>query len=161
MIAPAGDPTSFPPAISSLQIRFPTVDAVHFRGILDNRFRPENLIKLSSAFIQTTRRQKSITLGSLTMIPVREDDGEAAECKGLAAIMEPLGIYFQALLHFCPDEVVRELGHSPTPLYRPPVYGQPFPHPGVLEGLLLHLPPEADAFTKVGGNPQAAEICNN
>lgn len=112
MIAPAGDPTSFPPAISSLQIRFPTVNAVHFRGILENRFRPENLIKLSSAFIQTTRRQKSIALGSLTMIPVREDDGEAAECKGLAAIMEPLGIYFQALLHFCPDEIVRELGHA-------------------------------------------------
>ena len=57
MTAPAGNPTPFPPDISSLQIRFPTVDAVHFREILENRFRSENLIKLSSTFVQTTRRQ--------------------------------------------------------------------------------------------------------
>ena len=46
------------------------------------------------------------------MVPVREKDGEAAEYKGLAAIMQPLGIYFQALLHFCPDGIERELGNA-------------------------------------------------
>ena len=108
----AGNPAPLPPAISSLQTRFPTVDPIHFREILENRFRPENLIKLSSTFIQTTRRQESIVRGPLTMIPVRDKDGEAAEYKGLAAIMQPLGIYCQALLHFCPDGVERELGQA-------------------------------------------------
>ena len=88
------------------------MDPVHFKEILEKRFRPENLIKLSSTFIQTTRRQESITLGSLTMIPVRDKDGEAAEYKGLAAIMQPLGVYFQALLHFCLDGIERDLGHA-------------------------------------------------
>ena len=46
------------------------------------------------------------------MILVRDKDGEAAEYKGLAAIMQPLGIYCQALLHFCPDGVERELGQA-------------------------------------------------
>ena len=110
--APTGNPTPLPAAVSSLQIRFPTVDPTHFREILENRFRPENLIKLSSTFVQTTRRQESIMLGSLTMIPIRDKDGEAAEYKGLAAIMQPFGIYSQALLHFCPDSVERELGHA-------------------------------------------------
>ena len=110
--ASAGNPPPPSPAVSSLQIRFPTVDATYFKEILENRFRPENLIKLSSTFMQTTRRQESITLGTLTMVPVRKKDGEAAEYKGLAAIVQPLGIYFQALLHFCPDGIERELGHA-------------------------------------------------
>ena len=112
-----GNPTPLSPVISSLQTRFPTVDPVHFEEILENRFRPKNLLKLSSTFIQTTRRQESITLGTLTMIPVQDKDGEAAEYKGLAAIMQPLGIYFQALLHICPDSTERELGQA-LRLYR-------------------------------------------
>ena len=103
--------SSFPPAVTSLQIRFPTVDPIYFKEILENRFRPENLIKLSSTFMQPPRRQESITLGSFT-IPTSERDGDASEYRGLASITQPLGIYIQALLHFCPDSVERELGHA-------------------------------------------------
>ena len=110
--APASNPAPLSPATASLQIRFPTVDPAHFKEILENRFRPENLIKLSSTFMQTTRRQESITLGSPTMIPARDKDAEAEEYKELAAIMQPSGIHFQAPPHFCPDGIERELGHA-------------------------------------------------
>ena len=46
------------------------------------------------------------------MIPVSDKDAEAAEHKGLAAIMQLLGMYFQALLRFCPDGVEREWVHA-------------------------------------------------
>ena len=110
-LATIGNPPPLPPAVTSLQNRFPTVDPIHFKDILENRFRPENLIKLSSTFIQGPRRQESITLGPYT-IPTGERDGEATEYRGLTTITQPLGIYFQALLHFCPDGIERELGHA-------------------------------------------------
>ena len=103
--------SSFSPAVTSLQIRFPTGDPIYFKEILKNRFRSENLIKLSSTFMQPPRRQQSITLGSFT-ISTSERDGDASEYRGLASITQPLGIYIQALLHFCPDSVERELGHA-------------------------------------------------
>lgn len=81
----------------------------------------------SSTFVQTKRRQESITLGSLTIIPIYDRDGEAAEYKGLAAILPPLGIYVQALLHFCPDGIERELGHA-LHLYTDLLYTISGPH---------------------------------
>ena len=114
LIAPAiGNPplSSIPPANASLQIRFPTVDPVYFKEILESRFRPENLIKLSSTFIQPPRRQESTALGSLTT-STSERDGEASEYRALACITQTLGVYIQALLRFCPDSVGRELGQA-------------------------------------------------
>ena len=104
-------PSNLAPAVASLQIRFPTVDPIYFKEILENRFRPENLIKLSSSFIQPPRQQDSITCGSIT-IPTSVREGDASEYRGLASITQPLGIYIQALLHFCPDGIERELGHA-------------------------------------------------
>ena len=87
------------------------MDPVYFKDILENRFRPENLVKLSSTFAQGPRRQESISLGPFT-IPTSEQDGHASEYRGITAIVQPLGIYFQALLHFCPDGIERELGRA-------------------------------------------------
>ena len=83
----------------------------YFKEILENRFRPENLLKLSSTFLHGPRRQETITLGTLT-IPTTEQDGEASKYKGLVSIIQSLGIYFQALPHFCPDGIERELGQA-------------------------------------------------
>ena len=47
--------TPLPAVIIPLQTRFPAIDPVHFRDILENRFRPENIIKLSTTFFQTSR----------------------------------------------------------------------------------------------------------
>ena len=105
------NPPPLSPAIASLQTRFPTVNPIHFKDILENRFRPKNLIKLSSTFVQGPRRRETISLGPFT-IPTSEQDGEASEYRGLTTIAQPLGINFQTLPHFCPDGIERELGHA-------------------------------------------------
>ena len=68
-------------------------------------------MKLSSTLVQGPRRQESISLGPFT-IPTSERDGDASEYRGISAIAQPLGIYFQALLHFCPEGIERELGRA-------------------------------------------------
>ena len=65
--------TPLPAVIIPLQTRFPAIDPVHFRDILENCFRPENIIKLSTTFFQTSHRQETITLGSHS-IPTGERD---------------------------------------------------------------------------------------
>lgn len=100
MMAPVGNPTSPRHLVTSNPLTHEGV--VHFREIPENRFLPENLTKPSSTFVQTTRRKESIALGSLAMIPVREEDGEAAEygTNGWPQSCNPLGIYFQACFTF-------------------------------------------------------------
>ena len=78
-----GGPNRYPILLPARRLvapnRFPAPDPVHFEDILENRLRPANLVKLSSTFVQSTCDQNSITLGSLTMIPIRDSVGEAAE----------------------------------------------------------------------------------
>ena len=61
--------------------------------------------------MQSPCRQDSITLGSLA-IPTSARNGDAPVYRGLASITQPSGIYTQALLHFCPNSIERELGHA-------------------------------------------------
>ena len=69
--------TPLPAVIIPLQTRFPAIDPVHFRDILENRFRPE-IIKHSTTFFQTSRRQETITLGSHS-IPTGERGRESSD----------------------------------------------------------------------------------
>ena len=87
-------------------MRLPAVDPAFFRAILENRLQPENIIKLSSSFRihGTSRRQESVTLGPY-VIPTAEKDAEAADYRGVGALLQPLFIYFQALVHFAPDGI--------------------------------------------------------
>ena len=65
--------TPLPAVIVPLQARFPAIDPIHFRDIPENCFRPENIIKLSTTFVQTACRQEVTTLGSHS-IPTGERD---------------------------------------------------------------------------------------
>ena len=71
------------------------MDPDYFKDILEQMFRPENLIKLSPTSVQATRRQDTTAPGSLTVL-TSERDGKASECKDLVVILQPFGIYFQA-----------------------------------------------------------------
>ena len=46
---PSGIPIPFPAVMAPLQTRFPAIDPVHFRDILENCFRPGNIVKRSAA----------------------------------------------------------------------------------------------------------------
>jgi hypothetical protein len=100
--------TPLPAVIMPLQTRFPAIDPVHFRDILENRFRPENIIKLSTTFFQTSRRQEMITLGSHS-IPTGERDRESSDYRFFPGLTQPWNIYTQILLHFCPHGIYRDL----------------------------------------------------
>ena len=100
--------TPLPAVIIPLQTRFPAIDPVHFRDILENRFCPENIIKLSTTFFQTSRRQETITLGSHS-IPTGERDREASDYRFFPGLTQPWNIYTQILLHFCPHGIYRDL----------------------------------------------------
>ena len=89
---------------------FPAVDLVHFKEILQNRFRSENLIVLSPPSFQAPAGRR-VTLSSLT-IPTTERDGEASKYKGKVVETQPRGVYFPALLNICPNDIERELGHA-------------------------------------------------
>ena len=91
-------------------MRFPVVDLMHFKEILQNQFRPENLMKLSPPSFKTPAGRR-VAFSSLTL-PTTEQDGEASKYKGMVAETQPLGIYFPALLHICPNDIERELGHA-------------------------------------------------
>ena len=101
-------PIPLPAVIIPLQTRFPAIDPVHFRDILENRFRPENIIKLSTTFLQSPRRQETITLGP-HLIPTGEKDREASDYRFLPSLTQPWNIYTQILLHFCPPGVYKDL----------------------------------------------------
>ena len=106
---PAGTiSTPLPAVIIPLQTRFPAIDPVHFRDILENRFRPENIIKLSTTFFQTARRQETITLGPHS-IPTGERDRESSDYRYFPGLTQPWNIYTQILLHFSPPGVYRDL----------------------------------------------------
>lgn len=39
------------------------------------------------------------------VIPTTEKDAEASDYRGMGALLQPLFIYFQALVHFAPDGI--------------------------------------------------------
>jgi hypothetical protein len=103
-----GNSTTTPPtnpAIQALHERYPAIDPTNFREILENKFRPENVIKLSTSFTPAPRRQETLTLGVYT-IPTTERDRESNDYRGgIPSLMQPFEIYSQILLHFAPPGI--------------------------------------------------------
>jgi hypothetical protein len=93
--------TTTNPAIASIHERYPAIDPVYLKEILENRFQPENIIKLSTSFSPSARRRETVTLGTL-VIPTTEKDRESQDYRGLPSLMQPFEIYGQILCHFAP-----------------------------------------------------------
>ena len=83
--------TPLPAVIVLLQTRFPAIDPVHFRDLLENRFRPE-IIKLSTTFFQTSRHQETIALESHS-IPTGERDRESPDYRFFPGPTQPWNTY--------------------------------------------------------------------
>jgi hypothetical protein len=50
------------PAFASIHGRYPAIDPLYLKEILENRFQPENIIKLSTLFSPSPRRRETVTL---------------------------------------------------------------------------------------------------
>ncbi|KAA8914380.1 hypothetical protein FN846DRAFT_902094 [Sphaerosporella brunnea] len=103
-IAPAFQSTAATtnPTIASIHERYPAIDPVYIKEILENRFQPENIIKLSTSFSPTARRRETVTLGTI-VIPTAEKDRDSQDYRGgLPSLMQPFEIYGQILCHFAP-----------------------------------------------------------
>jgi hypothetical protein len=106
-VAPAANITN--PAIASIHERYPAIDPTYLKEILENRFQPENIIKLSTSFSPSARRRETVTLGTL-VIPTTEKDRDSQDYRGgLPSLMQPFEIYGQILCHFAPPGVRLEL----------------------------------------------------
>ena len=95
-----------PDSLTLLQMRLPAIDSALFHTILETRLQPGDIMKLSSSFhiYGTSHRQELVTLGPY-IIPTMEKDTGAADYRGMGALLQPLFIYFHALVRFAPDGI--------------------------------------------------------
>jgi hypothetical protein len=95
--------------IQGLHIRYPAIEPTLFRDIPDNKFKPENVMKLSTSFTPTPRRKETLTLGTYT-IPTVEHDCASDDYRGdIPSLMQPFEFYGQILVQFAPPGIRLDL----------------------------------------------------
>ena len=97
------------PKAISLLVRFPTIHKEHFEDILHNRFKPENILKLSTSFTTIKARVKYIKVGDSIELATHEDDSTAGEAKSITQLLRCFLLYGQIIIHFAPLTVQLEL----------------------------------------------------
>ena len=97
------------PKAISLLVRFPTIHKEHFEDILHNRFKPENILKLSTSFTTIKPRVKYIKVGDSIELATHEDDSTAGEAKSITQLLRCFLLYEQIIIHFAPPTVQLEL----------------------------------------------------
>ncbi len=103
----------------SLIIRFPTIHKEYFEYILHNRFKPENILKLSTSFTTIKPHVKYIKMGDSVKLATHEDDFTTSEAKCVAQLLRCLLLYRQIIIHFSPLLVQLELSAAlATYIYR-------------------------------------------
>jgi hypothetical protein len=97
------------PVIRDLHQRYPAIDPAHFRDILENKFKQENVMKLSTSFTPTPRRKETLTLGTYTIPTVEQDHASDDYRGGIPSLIQPFEIYGQILVQFAPPGVRPDL----------------------------------------------------
>jgi hypothetical protein len=97
------------PVIRYLHQRYAAIDPTHFRDILENKFKPENVMKLSTSFTPTPRRKETVTLGTYTIPTVEQDHASDDYRGGIPSLIQPFEIYGQNLIQFAPPGVRPDL----------------------------------------------------
>ncbi|KAA8914005.1 hypothetical protein FN846DRAFT_902464 [Sphaerosporella brunnea] len=100
------------PAIASIHERYPAIDNLYRKEILENRIQAKNIIKLSTSFSPSARRRETVNLGTI-IIPTAEKDRDSQDYRGgLPSLMQAFEIYGQILRHFAPLGTCLELQHA-------------------------------------------------
>lgn len=85
---------------SSLRSRFPAINTDHFRDIWRNKFRPINVVKLSTGFGSIVELKKQLWNVVDGGFEKTENDSIPGEIRGLAHLLRYLIVYFQILAQF-------------------------------------------------------------
>ena len=86
------------PMFHSLIARFPMVDTEHFKNIRDNKFKVENIMKLSTEYESVQPKNKYLRIGS-TEVEYREEDALASDARGITRLHRAFLIYCQIVIH--------------------------------------------------------------
>lgn len=92
-----------------LSDRYPTIDESHFKAIKENKFKPINVVKLTTDFIMDRSKVKVISVGSDVALEAREEDALSGELKGLPHLIRCFLIYTSILLHFTHESLEKSL----------------------------------------------------
>lgn len=84
---------------------YPIIHEEHFEDILHNRFKPENILKLSTSFATIKPRVKYIKVGDSIELATHEDDSTAGEAKSITQLLRCFLLYGQIIIHFAPSTV--------------------------------------------------------
>ena len=82
-----------------LTVKFSAVNEEHFKSIAENKFRPENISKLSNDHTAIKPDRKYIRMGDIDL-QTRDDDASASDTKGMVQLAACFTIYMQILVHF-------------------------------------------------------------
>ncbi|MCJ1268911.1 hypothetical protein MMC22_008799 [Lobaria immixta] len=89
--------------------RYPAIDEVHFKAVKENKFKPINLVKLTTEMTLDRNKVKVLTVGLNVALETREEDALSAEVKGLPHFIRCFLIYMEILLHFTHDSLQKPL----------------------------------------------------
>lgn len=89
--------------------RYPAIDEVHLKAIKENKFKPINLVKLTTEMTLDRSKVKVLTVGSDVASEARKEDALSAELKGIAHLIRCFLIYTGILLHFTHNSLEKSL----------------------------------------------------
>lgn len=95
------------PDFLPLTTRFSAVNEEHFKSIAENKFRPENICKLSNDHAAVRPDRKYIRMGDIDL-QTRDDDASASDTKGIMQLSACFTTYIQILTHFA-NPAIRDL----------------------------------------------------
>lgn len=93
----------------SLLICYSIIHKEHFEDILHNRFKPENILKLSTNFATIKPWVRYIKVGDSIELATHKDDSTMGEAKSIAQLLWCFLLYGQIIIHFAPPTVQLEL----------------------------------------------------
>ena len=89
--------------------RYLAIDKVHLKAIKENKFKPINLVKVTTEMTLDRSKVKVLTVGSDVALEAREEDALSAELKGISHLIRCFLIYMGILLHFTHDSLEKRL----------------------------------------------------
>lgn len=100
------------PKTISLIVCFPTIYKKHFEDILYIRFKPKNILKLSTSFITIKPHVKYIKLGDNIELATHQNNSTASEAKNIIQLVQSFLLYMQIIIYFAPFLVQLELSSA-------------------------------------------------
>lgn len=80
----------------------------HIKNIAENKFLPENIVKLSTDFAAAKQSRKYIKMGEIDLL-TRDDDATASDIKDILQLVQSFMIYCQIVLHFAHPSTYADL----------------------------------------------------